>query len=83
VSEPRLADLLEHLRQAAEDAATFVDGMSQARFLADRRTQQAVIMSLMTIGEIAARIMTRHADFAERHREPQLREVLAGVGPQQ
>ena len=35
----------------------------QERFLADRRTQQAVIMSLVIIGEAATKIMDRHADF--------------------
>ena len=75
MSEPRRAGLIAHLKQATEDAVAFIDGMSQARFLADRRTQQAVIMSLMTIGEIAARIVTRHAAFAERHREVPWRQM--------
>lgn len=41
--------------------------MSRDEFLRDRRTQQAVIMSLIVIGEAATRIMDRHPEFAERH----------------
>ena len=40
----RLVDYLDHMRQAAMDARTFVEEMSKSDFLADKRTQQAVIM---------------------------------------
>ena len=59
----RLEDYLEHIRQAANDACTFVKGMDKTAFLADKRTQQAVIMSLVIIGEAAAKIMDNHPDF--------------------
>src|ERR1700691_3492285 len=39
MTEDRLPDYLEHIRQAAEDALLFVDGMSKENFLEDRRTQ--------------------------------------------
>jgi hypothetical protein len=39
------------MQQAATDACSFVAGMSKGAFLADKRTQQAVIMSLIIIGE--------------------------------
>ena len=55
------------MRQASLDACSFVDGMTQAEFHADRRTQQAVIMSLIVIGEAAARVMTDHPEFPEEH----------------
>ena len=51
------------------DACVFVEGLSKGDFLADRRTQQAVIMSLVIIGEAAAKIMDRHGDFAALHPE--------------
>ena len=47
----RLSDYLEHIRQAATEARAFVDGMSKDAFLADRRTQKAVVMSLIIVGE--------------------------------
>lgn len=42
---------------------SLVDGMSKEDFLADKRTQQAVMMSLVIIGEASARIMDRHSEF--------------------
>ena len=53
MSQDRLPDLLIHLEQAAADACAFCDGFDEAAFLADKRTQQAVIMSLVIIGEAA------------------------------
>lgn len=60
----RLGDYIDHMLIAANDACGFVEGMSKAEFLSDRRTQQAVIMSLVIIGEAAAKIMAEHGDFA-------------------
>lgn len=56
MSDNRLRDYLGHIRQAAADACDFVDGVSKSDFLADKRTQQAVIMSLIIIGEAATKI---------------------------
>lgn len=64
MSETRLPDYLDHMRQAATDACDFVDGLSKEDFLHDKRTQQAVVMSLIIIGEAATKIMDRHVDFA-------------------
>lgn len=44
MNENRLTDYLDHMRQAATDACSFVEGLSKEDFLADRRTQQAVII---------------------------------------
>jgi uncharacterized protein with HEPN domain len=63
----RLADYLEHMRQAASDACGFVEGLSKAEFLADKRTQQAVVMSLIIIGEASTKIMDLYPAFTEKH----------------
>lgn len=63
----RLPDYLEHMRQAAIDACSFVDGMDKAEFLADKRTQSAVVMTLIVIGEAATKVMTHYPDFAARN----------------
>lgn len=65
----RLADYVEHMRQAAADACSFVSGLDKPAFMADRRTQQAVILNLMIIGEAATKIMDRYPDFAQEHLE--------------
>jgi uncharacterized protein with HEPN domain len=67
MSENRLPDYLQHMRQAAADAIGFVEGMSRVDFLADKRTQQAVIMSLIVLGEAATKVMDRYPDFANAH----------------
>jgi uncharacterized protein with HEPN domain len=53
-----------HIRQAAEDARSFTEGLSKEEFLADKRTQSAVVMSLVIIGEAATKIMDQHPEFA-------------------
>lgn len=63
MSLSRLGDYLDQMLTAANDARRFVDGMSKEDFLADKRTQQAVVMSLVIIGEAAARIMDKHSEF--------------------
>ncbi len=57
MNENRLADYLEHIHQAATDARSFVDGMSKEAFLDDKRTQRAVIMSLIIMGEAATKVI--------------------------
>ncbi|AER56153.1 HepT-like ribonuclease domain-containing protein [Pseudoxanthomonas spadix] len=67
MSDRRLADYLNHMRQAAADACGFVDGLSKGDFLADKRTQQAVVMSLIVIGEAATKVMDGYAEFTQAH----------------
>ena len=69
MNENRLSDYLDHIRRASIDACDFVAGMSKEDFLSDKRTQQAVIMSLVIIGEAATKIMDQHGEFAARHHE--------------
>lgn len=63
----RLRDYLDHIRQAAMDACAHIEGMSKEDFLADRRTQQAVVMNLIVIGEAATRLLQEHGDFTAAH----------------
>lgn len=65
----RLADYLDHMRQAIADAQSFTEGMAQADFLQDKRTQQAVVMSLIVLGEAATKVMDQFPDFAALHAE--------------
>lgn len=69
MNENRLPDYLEHIQQAAIDARSFVDGLAKEDFLADKRTQQAVIMSLIIIGEAATKIMDGYTAFTQTHSE--------------
>lgn len=69
MSENRLPDYLNHIQQAARDACSFIDGLDKEIFLEDKRTQQAVIMSLIIIGEGATKVMDGYAEFVETHQE--------------
>lgn len=69
MNENRLPDYLDHIQQAAIDARSFVEGLAKEDFLADKRTQQAVIMSLIIIGEAATKIMDGYTVFTQAHRE--------------
>lgn len=69
MNENRLPDYLDHMQQAATDACSFVDGLDKADFLVDKRTQQAIIMSLIIIGEAATKVMDGYAEFIQAHPE--------------
>ena len=65
MTENSLSDYLDHMRQAATDACQFVEGMNKATFLEDTRTQRAIVMCIMIIGEAATKIMNSHAEFVQ------------------
>jgi uncharacterized protein with HEPN domain len=69
MSEHRLPDYLDHMHQAATDACDFVGPLRKDDFLDDKRTQQAVVMSLIIIGEAATKVMDDYAAFAQAHPE--------------
>lgn len=65
----RLADHLRHMQEAATLACSYAQGMDEATFLADTRTQQAVVMNLIIIGEAATQILQHSPEFAAQHAE--------------
>jgi uncharacterized protein with HEPN domain len=71
----RLPDYLDHIQQAATDARSFVKGLEKADFLTDKRTQQAVIMSLIIIGEAATKVMDAYPEFTQVHAQVRWRSM--------
>jgi uncharacterized protein with HEPN domain len=69
MNENRLPDYISHMQQAAADACSFVEGLAKDDFLTDKRTQQAVIMSLIIIGEAATKVMEEYAAFTQTRPE--------------
>lgn len=63
----RIDDYLVHMLEATRLARTYTDGLAKADFLADKRTQQAIILNLITIGEVASRICGNHKEFVAAH----------------
>jgi uncharacterized protein with HEPN domain len=68
-SRLRLADYLSHMLEAVRLAREYVGGVAKDDFLKDRRTQQAVVLNRITIGEAASRIVNEHREFATAHPE--------------
>jgi uncharacterized protein with HEPN domain len=56
--------------EAISLARAFTEGMDKQTFLDDKRTQQAVILNLLTLGEAAAHIARLYPEFSAQH--PQL-----------
>ena len=63
----RVADHLDHMLEAAQQACSYVEGMSKDNFLLDKRTQQAVILNLILIGEEATKLLRDDEAFAQQH----------------
>lgn len=65
----RLRTYLEHVQDAAEQACAYVEGLDEVAFRADKRTQQAVIMNLIILGEAATQLLKGHSAFLSRYPE--------------
>ena len=65
----RLREYLRQLKIAAQQSIEFVDGMRYAEFERDTKTQRAVTMNLIILGEAAGKIEERFPDFATTHPE--------------
>ncbi len=55
--------------EAAQQASSYVEGMDKNKFLVDKRTQQAVILNIVIIGEAATKLLQKHSDFLDRHQD--------------
>jgi len=59
----RQADYLEHMLDAIRLARSYVDGLSREYFLADKKTQQAVVLNIVVIGEAATQLANESPAF--------------------
>lgn len=67
MSAHHLADYLDHMLEAAQQACIYVKGLGKADFLEDRRTQQAVILNLVILGEAVTKLLSQYEPFAARY----------------
>ncbi len=65
--DDRLYTYLESMHRAAAKALVFMEGQSLDAFLQDEKTQAAVSMSLIVIGEGANNIALRAPQFVATH----------------
>ncbi len=63
----RLCDYLEHMLEAATQACAYVEGLTLKDFVDDKRTQQAVVLNLILVGEEATKLLKDFESFANQH----------------
>lgn len=66
-ADETLDDYVDQMIESARLIEGYVAGMDAAAFGADRRTQQAVVLNLLALGEVATRVLQDHAAFADAH----------------
>jgi uncharacterized protein with HEPN domain len=62
----RLIDYIDHMLGATQLALSYVEGMAKEDFLQDSRTQQAVVLNILVIGETATKLLQHHSDFLQQ-----------------
>lgn len=67
--EQRLADYLEHVREAIERIWQYTEGFDESLFQQNRMAQDAVIRNLEIIGEASFKIQKQFPEFAASHPE--------------
>lgn len=63
----RIGTLLAQMIEGIGLASSYTEGMAFEDFLDDKRTQQAVLMNLIIVGEAASRLMSAEAEFVTAH----------------
>jgi uncharacterized protein with HEPN domain len=67
MNENRLPDYLDHMIDAVRQVCGYLEGMSREAFLDDKRTQQAVILNIIILGEAATKLLKDHEPFLDRY----------------
>ena len=55
-------DLIGHMRDAIGQVSVYLDGVDRPDFGNDKRTQQAVILNLIILGEAATKLIEHHPE---------------------
>ncbi len=63
----RIADYLRHILEAIDNIQSYTADLNLAAFMADRKTQDAVIRNFEVIGEACNNVAKNHPDFATQH----------------
>ena len=71
----RCLDYLVHMLDAIGSARRYIEGFDKHDFLNDKKTQDAVILKLLVIGEAAAKIAAECPDFVGQHPELPWKEM--------
>ncbi|OIP15646.1 MAG: hypothetical protein CO105_11030 [Comamonadaceae bacterium CG_4_9_14_3_um_filter_60_33] len=73
----RVPDRIQHMLEAVDNINLDIGNLTEEQFLADGKTQRAVIESIIVIGEAANRIMGLDPTIEQNHQEiwQQLRDA--------
>lgn len=63
----RVRDYLEHIAEAIANIQDYIAGLNAAAYLADRKTQDAVVRNFEVIGEGCNNVFKHHPQFAASH----------------
>jgi uncharacterized protein with HEPN domain len=63
----RVNDYLQHIAEAIDNINEYTAGMDSARYLADKKTRDAVIRNFEVIGEACNNVSKHHPEFAKTH----------------
>lgn len=74
-ADNHIPDYLDHMLEAATTACAYVEGLSKEDFLNDKKTQQAVVLNLILIGEEATKLLKEYEAFANEHPRLPLRNM--------
>lgn len=67
--ENRIPDYLKKIYQLCLDIQAFVEDVPLEDFLDDKRTENAVAMSLIAMGEIVTVLHHKYPEFLEQHKD--------------
>jgi len=71
----RQLDYVGHMLEAIRLVRGYVKGMSREEFFADKKTQQAVVLNIMILGEAATQVGNEYPEWADQHPEVQWRSM--------
>ncbi|MBM4199830.1 MAG: DUF86 domain-containing protein [Gammaproteobacteria bacterium] len=60
-------DYLNHMLDAVRLVRSYTEGLGKTDFLEDRKTQQAVILNILVIGEAASKIADEFPEWVKQH----------------
>jgi uncharacterized protein with HEPN domain len=65
MTDEKLPVYIAQILDAATTAISYVEGYDKSDFLDDKRTQQAVVLNILIIGEVATKVAQNHPEFAD------------------
>ncbi|SEH85920.1 Uncharacterized conserved protein, contains HEPN domain [Rheinheimera pacifica] len=67
MTSERILTYVEQMLESVFLACSYIEGLEKSDFLADKKTQQAVVLNLLVLGETATKILQTQPDFASQH----------------